>query len=79
MSSDRLPKIVFAGELTEGKRPVSRPKLRCKDVMKTSGVTRPSAAGGKTKKCRPPQKKSVVMELVSLVILLRTPVLANVN
>ena len=34
MFSDRLLKIILYGELTEGKRPVVRSKLRYKDVIK---------------------------------------------
>ena len=38
MPIDRLPKQIMYGELTGGKRPVGRPKLRNKDVIKDYGI-----------------------------------------
>ena len=34
VSSDHLPKIILYGDITEGKHPVGRPKLKYKDVIK---------------------------------------------
>ena len=34
MPIDHLPKQIMHGELIGGKRPIGRPKLRCKDVIK---------------------------------------------
>ena len=34
MDDDRLPKLIFHGELVEGQRPRGRPRLRYKDVLK---------------------------------------------
>ena len=36
MEDDRLPKQLFYGELSQGKRGIGRPKLRYKDSLKAN-------------------------------------------
>ena len=39
MDNSRLPKVIFYGELKQGTRPIGRPKLRYRDVIKRHLIT----------------------------------------